>query len=309
MADGGHAGFIGWCMFDYQTHRDFGSGDRICYHGVMDAFRNPKTAAALYASQSDASPVLEIGSSMDIGDYPGGNIGPIYAFTNADEVELYKNDQYVTTFKAPEDGTLPHEPILIDDKIGELLETQEGFAPRKADLIRRCLLEAERVGFTNLSFIWKLRLAWAMFRYRMTFSDGVDLFSRYVGNWGGKTTTWRFAAKRGGETIATAVRTPGSVLHLEARASKQLLEEGDTYDACAVRIRVLDENNNPAPYAALPLKLSLTGAAELIGPDTVTAEGGMTGTYLRTAGRSGTATLRISSPRTEPVSLFFEINA
>jgi beta-galactosidase len=39
------AGSFGWCMFDYNTHKDFGSGDRVCYHGVMDYFRNPKLAA------------------------------------------------------------------------------------------------------------------------------------------------------------------------------------------------------------------------------------------------------------------------
>lgn len=70
MAGGEHAGMFGWCMFDYPTHKDFGSGDRVCYHGVMDAFRNPKLAAALYASQGEGRDVLEIGSSMDIGDYP-----------------------------------------------------------------------------------------------------------------------------------------------------------------------------------------------------------------------------------------------
>ena len=42
-ASGEHAGCFGWCMFDYQTHKDFGSGDRICYHGVLDSFRNPET--------------------------------------------------------------------------------------------------------------------------------------------------------------------------------------------------------------------------------------------------------------------------
>ena len=36
------AGVIGWCAFDYATHIEFGSGDRICYHGVMDIFRMPK---------------------------------------------------------------------------------------------------------------------------------------------------------------------------------------------------------------------------------------------------------------------------
>ena len=39
---------IGWCAFDYNTHYEFGSGDRICYHGVMDMFRIPKFAAYAY---------------------------------------------------------------------------------------------------------------------------------------------------------------------------------------------------------------------------------------------------------------------
>ena len=33
-----YAGGIGWCAFDYNTHGNFGSGDRICYHGVTDIF-------------------------------------------------------------------------------------------------------------------------------------------------------------------------------------------------------------------------------------------------------------------------------
>ena len=73
-ASGEHAGCFGWCMFDYQTHKDFGSGDRICYHGVLDSFRNPKLAAAVYASQGDTDPVLAVSSSMDIGDNPAGQL-------------------------------------------------------------------------------------------------------------------------------------------------------------------------------------------------------------------------------------------
>ena len=62
-----------------------------------------------------------------------------------------------------------------------------------------------------------------------------------------------------------------------------------------MRVRILDEHGTPAPYAQLPVWFSLTGAAALIGPDTVTAEGGMTGTYVRTTGKSGEAVLRISA--------------
>ena len=48
-----YSGGIGWCAFDYTTHANFGSGDRICYHGVMDIFRTPKPAAGFYKSMCD----------------------------------------------------------------------------------------------------------------------------------------------------------------------------------------------------------------------------------------------------------------
>ncbi len=48
-----YAGGIGWCAFDYNTHANFGSGDRICYHGVTDIWREPKPAAGFYRSQCD----------------------------------------------------------------------------------------------------------------------------------------------------------------------------------------------------------------------------------------------------------------
>ena len=69
-------------MFDYNTHKDFGSGDRICYHGVCDMFRNTKLAASLYQAQSDDHIVLDVSSSMDIGEHPACNRGITYIYTN-----------------------------------------------------------------------------------------------------------------------------------------------------------------------------------------------------------------------------------
>ena len=54
-SDPQYAGGIGWCAFDYNTHSNFGSGDRICYHGVTDIFREPKAAAGFYKSQCEPS--------------------------------------------------------------------------------------------------------------------------------------------------------------------------------------------------------------------------------------------------------------
>jgi beta-galactosidase len=307
MADHAHAGCFQWCMFDYATHRDFGSGDRICYHGVMDSFRNPKMAAAVYASQQDKVPVLEIGSPMDIGDYPAGQIGKIYAFTNADEVALYKNDSYVASFQPKGWNGLKHGPIEIDDMIGCLLETQEGFNHSKAELIHKCLLDAVKFGPSNLPNKTKAALAYAMMKYKLSYADGVSLFGKYVGNWGGEAVRWRFDACKGGKVVASVLKTPSCRLHLEVRPSSLTLREGETYDMAAVRIRVLDENGNLASYAQLPISFALSGPAELIGPSEAAAEGGMTGTYLKTSGEKGRAVLTITSPQTESVQLIFNI--
>ena len=308
-ADGEHAGCFGWCMFDYATHKDFGSGDRVCYHGVMDAFRNPKLAAYAYASQGDSRPVLAVGSSMDIGDYPGGIIGAIQVFTNADAVSLYKNGCFVTTLTEGDWNGLPHGPMVLDDTVGCLLETQEGFDKKKADLLRQCLLTIQRKGLAGMSPADMAKMGYAMMKYNLKYEDAVALYGKYIGNWGGEATVWRLIAVKDGEVVATYTCKPSAKLHLEVTPSHVHLTEGDTYDMAAVRIRILDENGNIAPYAQLPVQFALEGTAELVGPAVATAEGGMTGTYVKTTGQSGEAKLTITTAQTEPVTLLFKATA
>ena len=307
VADGQHAGCFGWCMFDYPTHKDFGSGDRVCYHGVMDAFRNPKLAAYAYASQGDERPVLAVGSSMDIGDYPGGQIGEVSVFTNADTVCLYKNGNFVTELRSGDFKALPHGPMVMDDTIGCLLETQEGFEPAKAELLRTCLLTIQKKGLAGMNPADMAKMGYAMVKYGLTYPDAVALYGKYVGNWGGEATLWRLDAEKNGEVVQSVTCCPSSRLHLEATPSHTHLQEGDTYDMAAVRIRVLDEYGNVAPYAQLPVRFVLEGEAQLVGPDMVTAEGGMTGTYIKTLGKTGEAKLTIYTSQTEPVTVSFTI--
>lgn len=306
-ADGEHAGCFGWCMFDYPTHKDFGSGDRVCYHGVMDAFRNPKTAAALYASQSGETPVLEVGSPMDIGDYAAGNTGRVYVFTNADEVALYKNDRYVTSFRPSGWSGLTHGPVLADDTIGCLLNTQEGFTGAKEKLLHDCLVSAGKHGLANMPLGDKLKMLRCMARYKLTFADGVKLYGKYVGNWGGEATRWRFDGIRDGRTVASCTRAPGKHLHIEARVSSTALTERASYDMAAVRIRLLDEYGNTASYAQLPVELETGGVIGIAGPHTVTAEGGMCGTYVRSLGRAGSGTLTLRVQGLESVKIEFTV--
>ena len=307
MADGGHAGCFGWCMFDYATHKDFGSGDRVCYHGVLDAFRNPKPAAYAYAAQGAQDTVLSIASSMDIGDYPGGQIGDVAVFTNADSVSLYKNGNYVTDLHPGDFSALPHPPLVLDDPIGCLLKTQEGFDDKKADLLRECLLTIRAKGLAGMTPPDLAKMGYAMVKYNLKYPDAVDLYSKYVGNWGGEATVWRLDAVQDGQVVKSLTCCPSARLHLELTPSATELREGDTYDMAAVRIRILDEFGSPAPYAQLPVKLTLTGCAQLVGPDVLCAEGGMTGTYIHTCNRHGKATLTVTTDRTEPAEVEFTV--
>ena len=111
------SGAIGWCAFDYNTHREFGSGDRICYHGVSDIFRLPKFAAYFYESQIAPSvrPVLRAATYWTMGDRSEGGINPLVIFSNCDEVELFTGGEHVGTYTPAHDDYphLPHPPFVI----------------------------------------------------------------------------------------------------------------------------------------------------------------------------------------------------
>jgi len=114
----GYAGGIGWCAFDYNTHADFGSGDRVCYHGVADIFRIPKPAAALYRSQCDPAEeiVLEPTFPWVMGDQAAGGPGLGMLCSNVDRLKLYVGEQLVDEIEPDrgELGYLPHPPFFTD---------------------------------------------------------------------------------------------------------------------------------------------------------------------------------------------------
>jgi beta-galactosidase len=93
-----YAGGIGWCAFDYNTHSDFGSGDRICYHGVTDIFREPKAAAGFYKSQCDPAEeiVLEPAFHWARGDESVGFTKAVFC-SNCDHIQLFVRGNSIET--------------------------------------------------------------------------------------------------------------------------------------------------------------------------------------------------------------------
>jgi beta-galactosidase len=114
------SGAIGWCAFDYNTHQEFGSGDRICYHGVMDIFRLPKYAAYFYQSQISPEQriVLQAATVWTMGDRSEGGNNPLVVFSNCDEIEVRVGQYGYGRFKPDRDAfpNLPHPPYQISER-------------------------------------------------------------------------------------------------------------------------------------------------------------------------------------------------
>lgn len=112
-----YAGGIGWCAFDYNTHFDFGSGDRICYHGVMDIFREPKPAAGFYRSQCDPEEevVLEPAFSWARGDESVGFTKAMFS-SNCDHLKIYVGGQLVAEADPDREqfAHLRYAPFTVD---------------------------------------------------------------------------------------------------------------------------------------------------------------------------------------------------
>lgn len=304
------AGSFGWCMFDYNTHKDFGSGDRICYHGVMDMFRNPKLAADIYACEQEDMPVLSLTSSMDIGEHPGCNRGNTYILTNADSVRMYKNDRFIKEYTKENSPyrNLKHGPILIDDFIGDAIEKNEDFTSAQAKGIKDALNATARYGLSNLPKSVYLTAVKMMLVYHMKPEEAVTLYNRYIGDWGGASTSYRFEAVKDGEVVKTMVKEPVHALKLSAEADHDTLTEENTYDVAAIRIRVLDEHDNLMSFFQEPVQFEVEGPIALIGPEIVSLQGGMGGTYVRTLGEAGEACLKIRTMQAEEVVLHFTVS-
>ncbi|WP_245958327.1 glycoside hydrolase family 2 protein [Pelagibacterium sediminicola] len=112
------AGAIGWCAFDYNTHKDFGAGDRICHHGVMDMFREPKFAAFAYASQCEPEDevIVKPVTHWARGERNAGGILPLMVLTNCEEIEIAFGSEAPRRFLPDRKRFphLPHPPVMLE---------------------------------------------------------------------------------------------------------------------------------------------------------------------------------------------------
>ncbi len=297
-AQQGVAGSIAWCMADYNTHCEFGSGDRVCYHGVLDMFRNAKTAAAVFASQKEprvpSDIVLEVSPAAALGDIPAGQPGGCWAFTNADSVRLFRGEDFVAEFTPNRQGrfaALEHPPIQIDDFVGGLLEKYEGLGHADAAQLAACLNDLRRESLAP-SALLRARAVRLLHGLRMSEGDLARLYRKYIGVLGSPAVRYRFEAVWRGRVVRTVVQEPAQRVRLECTVRNPVLTDGPTWDCAAVGLRAIDQNGCLLPYCSEAVRLTVEGPVRLIGPNVVPLRGGMAGTYLATTGEAGRAVLR-----------------
>jgi len=298
MANSRISGAIGWCMADYNTRNDFGSGDNICYHGVLDMFRLPKTAAYLYQSQAEYRPIMEISSEMNIGEWSGAYLQEVAVFTNLDSIKLYKNDVLIGTFEpnTAEYAALDHPPILIRDFIGSQIVDNEHFSVQDSELVKSVLRAFQAKG-GKLSLTDSLKMAWIMLKHKMSYPQGVELYNKYVANWGTTSVHYRFEGYKKDQLMLIKKIAPLPAVQLTVIADETELTIGDTYDAVRIVMRIIDVNERIKWLSQETVNVHVSGPAEIIGPKTIALIGGSSAFWIKTTQQAGTINVTVNSDR------------
>jgi len=275
------AGAIGWCMFDYNTHKDFGAGDKICYHGVMDIFRIKKYAADVYGSFGE-EPILTVCSSLNQGEYPASEVPQTTILTNCDYVKFYKNGTFIGDFYPNKDEYkyLPHPPVIINDFIGSTLYDNESFSKSDASKIKNMLNAVVKYGEPNVPLKYKLSLLTVMIKNKLSFEDLYHLFGKYVGNWGKESVSFRFEGIKNGEVVKEVKRSPLFKPSIKVEIDSNELRINETYDVTRVIVKCVDSDDNICDYSFDNLSISVEGV-ELIGPSEISFIGGSVGFWVK----------------------------
>ncbi len=276
------SGCIGWCFVDYYTHVDFGSGDHICPHGVLDMFRNKKYTASIYESQQDEHPVLDVLSNMRPGDFKEATYQDIYVATNVDRVDLYKNDEFATSFYPKRDRFkyMKHPPILIDDVLGETFK-DDRFTEKECKKLAKAFSYGGLYGFNHLKLNHIINVGMVYLKYKLKWSDLVDIWNTHVATWGGYAKTFTFKGIKDDQVVIEKTIAPSLDFHYEYKVNRNELKEEETYDVTTINVSFVDPDGNVMPYANRPIQVKAEGDVAIIGPELQTLLGGQLTVYVR----------------------------
>lgn len=273
-------GTVAWCAFDYNTHKDFGDGDRVCYHGLSDIFRLPKYAAYLYASQS-LKDVFFVASNLDVGQENATHVLPPFVFTDADYVEVYHGESFVGRFYPDREAFphLPHPPVVISDLFGKSLMGL-GFSEKESIFLGGPLMKIAS-GSGELSVKEKLSVYRIIKKRYPDLNEGYKALTDLLIGMGEKERPYYFKGFKNKALFAEKKISRSRKWDYEVSCSKSSLHNGESYDALRVSIRKIDENGTLMSQGNDCLLLETEGPIDIMGPRQVCLVGGGISIYVR----------------------------
>ncbi len=289
-----------WCFADYNTHKDFGSGDLICYHGVTDIFRNIKYAAYPYMVYQD-KPFLEITSNLNIGEYNGGYIREFALMTNCDTVKMYHNGILVNTF----DNKNKENCLLVkaDEIMGDILITQEGMTKEESDYIKKVFMDILQYdGILRPDIIEKYGEAEA--------KKAWNYYGKYISNWGSRASAYTFEGYNNDIKVIEIKKGPQFLKEIKVTTSTTELNTSRSYDTCKITLEAIGSLGNRVDYAFDSFKLEVSDELEIIGDEVISLIGGARSFYVKSKVKNGIGTIYIKSNRhnIKPITLIIKEN-
>jgi len=276
LSDEDITGVIGWCMHDYYTHKDFGSGDRICHHGVLDMFRNEKMAAMAYQSQNDVKPYLKVSTTFNIGEHPKGFIEDALVFTNCDRVDVYRNDFLIGSLKKDLSlKNLKHPPFVMD-WLCDLLITQENLSLDISNQIKMLYKPLIKYGLTE-----DIKSNYSSEVIDLTYK----MYGKYIANWGTKNLTYTFKGYMNNDLVIETKQGGDVNRILKVYSDTNVLSIKETYDVVRITVELVNEFNERLVYSNDVISVETDHNVEVIGDTNMSLIGGVRSFWVKTKTR------------------------
>lgn len=301
------SGSISWCAFDYNTHSCFGSGDKICHHGIMDMFRNNKYAAYSYASQKNPEKgiVLEAITEACRGERDGGGIIPFSILTNCDYVKIYKDGAYIDEYH-PDRETykhLDHPPINVFHILSSEIELP--ISDEDKNLIKNFVIEKIKVESLGELAPEDYELFGEIAsRSNITVSMILAVVYKLAGGWGEKENMLTIKGYINDEEVIAK-----EIGELRYRGGIEVIPDDNklyinktSYDATRVVIKIVDSLGNPLKFSNEFAEVEIEGPAKIMGPAKFGITSGITAFWLRTIGQVGEVKIKVKG-------MYFEAEA
>lgn len=292
------AGNISWCAFDYNTHSAFGSGDKICYHGVCDMFRIRKYAAEGYRAQKNPKKeiVLEVLSNIARGERDKGGIVPFDILTNCDYIKLYKNNEFIDVFSGENSKNyknLKHKPI----RIAHLLPKKSNFGLNEdEEEFKKFIFEKiEKGEFYNLSTEDRNYAEKIIKKNKGNSYEIFGTIEAAIGGWGDNTNLIKIEGYiNDSMVIEKFVGEMKEMNKISIKADSNILTtESESYDCTRVEVNILDNLGNKIKFSNEVINVKVYGVGELIGPKMLPLFTGSTAFWIKTIGEKGEIKIKI----------------